>query len=189
MRTVTTLCLMAVVAVTGTAAAEESRVQLLTIPISALPIQKDAAPSPKGLVEAPKDDKDVKQSKPIELYKCVKVRDPDHIAPCAEHKLIEVRDPCWKPDPCVCGPQKPKLVFVSICVPKVTKCCTQAAACGPAACGRPAHCRQKCCVCSCQHKPLRHICVADGRYQKFDYGRYRVEVRVKRDHIEVDYDD
>jgi hypothetical protein len=32
-------------------------------------------------------------------------------------------------------------------------------------------------------------CRKDGCYQELDYGKYRVEIRVKKDYIEVDYDD
>lgn len=180
-RPVSTFCLMALAAATGVASAgEKSQVPLLTIPASALVLQEDAAPAPKGV--EPKEA--AKKAKPIELYERVKIRDPDHIAPCAEKMIIKVRDPCWKRDPCVCGPQEPRCVFVSICVPKVVACCEKAAACGP-----PTACQHKCCACNCRHRPLKHICTANGRYQRFDYGRYRVEVRVLHDYIDVDYDD
>lgn len=54
------------------------------------------------------------------LYHCVKVKDPDHIACCAKPIVVEIVDPCWKPDPCnpCC---KAPCVKVQICVPD--QCC------------------------------------------------------------------
>lgn len=54
------------------------------------------------------------------LYPCVKVKDPDHIACCAKPTIVEIVDPCWKPDPCnpCC---KAPCVKVQICVPD--QCC------------------------------------------------------------------
>jgi hypothetical protein len=54
---------------------------------------------------------------PVQLFHCVKVEDPDHIAPCAVPKLVKIVDPCWKPDPCSCCVQCPPCVYVKICVP------------------------------------------------------------------------
>jgi hypothetical protein len=119
--------------------------------------------------------------KAIELYKCVKYEDPDHIAPCAEPKIIKVLDPCWKPDPCKCAcDQKPACVYVKICVPKKKAPC-----CAP----KPSCCAPKpACGCQKDHGP-KVTCKNDGRYQKYDYGKYRVEVRVKNGWVVVDYDD
>lgn len=57
---------------------------------------------------------------PVELYHCVKYVDLDEMACCAKPMIVEVRDPCWKPDPCnpCC---KPPCVKVKICVPD--HCC------------------------------------------------------------------
>jgi hypothetical protein len=39
--------------------------------------------------------------------------------------------------------------------------------------------------CACED----HCCKKDGRHQKFDYGKYEVEICVKDGYVEVDYDD
>ncbi len=54
------------------------------------------------------------------LYPCVKYKDLDHVACCAKPIVVEIVDPCWKPDPCnpCC---KPPCVKVQICVPD--QCC------------------------------------------------------------------
>jgi hypothetical protein len=140
----------------------------------------------------------------IKLYHNVKVRDPHHIACCAETKIIKVPDPCWKPSKCgCCAPQKRPCVYIAICVPKETKChhhaapapcCTPKPSCGVPALHlgwykpRPKTC-DTCHACGCEHRKLRIKCLSDGKYQKYDYGKYRVEVRVKNGYIEVDYDD
>lgn len=58
---------------------------------------------------------------PVELFRCVKYVDVDEMAPCAKPMIVEVRDPCWKPDPCnpCC---KPPCVKVQICVPECSCC-------------------------------------------------------------------
>ena len=57
---------------------------------------------------------------PVDLYKCVKYRHLDDVACGAKPMVVEVRDPCWRPDPCnpCC---KPACVKVQICVPD--QCC------------------------------------------------------------------
>ena len=137
---------------------------------------------------APRPPAAAKKVTPIRLYDCVKVEDPDHIAPCAVPILVEMIDPCWKPG---CGCCKPKCVYIQICVPRQTPCHQH---CAPS-CAAPGHhhaCHgcNKCHCCGCEHKPLKITCSKDGRYKKYDYGKYRVEIRVKRNGwIEVDYDD
>lgn len=105
---------------------------------------------------------------PVELFHCVKVRDRDHIAPCAEPTVIEIVDPCWKPDPCnpCC---KPKCVKVLVCVPKKQTCCD------PCAC--------------CKDAGPKITCSKDGKHVRHDYGQYAVDVRSKNGYVEVDYDD
>ena len=51
----------------------------------------------------------------------MKYVDLKEMAPCAKPMIVEVRDPCWKPDPCnpCC---KPKCVAVQICVPECSCC-------------------------------------------------------------------
>ncbi len=81
----------------------------------------------------------------------IRIKDPDHIHPCAVHKTIMVPNPCS--DCC----NRCDMVPVTICVPP----------------------------CACED----YKCKRDGCYQKFDYGKFEVEVRVKRGYVEVDYDD
>lgn len=115
----------------------------------------------------------VAASAPIQLYDCVKYEDLDHIAPCSEVKIVKVLDPCWRPDPCACC-QKPRCVYVKICVPKQNHC---SSCCGPQACG-------------CGHSRGPKVCCKkNGAYTKYDYGKYRVEIRVKKGWVVVDYDD
>jgi hypothetical protein len=54
------------------------------------------------------------------LYHCVKYKDLDNVPCCAKPMIVEVTDPCWKPDPCnpCC---KAPCVKVQICVPD--QCC------------------------------------------------------------------
>lgn len=187
-RSASVFCLTAVVAVAASASVAEA--QLFPAPAPAPAQQEDKAPVPKGVAEVDAVAEPVIESTPVELYDSVKYRDLHHIAPCAEHLLIEVRDPCWKRDACVRGPQVPRCVNVVICVPKTAPSCAPAAACGaPTACGAPQPCSDACGVCNCRHRQFRHIGTKTGHYQRYDYGRYRVEIRVRRDHIDVDYDD
>lgn len=62
----------------------------------------------------------------------------------------------------------------------------------------PNPCRDTCCH-GCESVPVTicvppcacedYKCKKNGCYQKFDYGKYEVEVRVKKGYVEVDYDD
>jgi hypothetical protein len=180
-------CVVAVAAVTSASAAEY-RAPLFPAPLAlGFDHHEEAKLAPKA--------------ETIQLYDCVKYEDLDHVACCAEIKIIKVLDPCWKPDPCACC-QKPKCVYVKICVPKKVECHHHAApCCKPVAapsCSAPA---PKCCApapkpcnkchsCGCDHKREKVTCSKNGKYQKYDYGKYRVEVRVKSNGwIVVDYDD
>lgn len=120
-------------------------------------------PAPKG--EAPKAMPDpVSTATAITLFHCVKYKDLDEMAPCAETKIIKVLDPCPRPkccDPCNCCPQPPRCVYIKICVPK--SCCCS---CGP-----------------------RVKCNKSGTRVTYDYGKYEVDIRVKKGYIEVDYQD
>ncbi len=123
-------------------------------------------PAPKGT--APKAMPDPVSSgaamQTIQLFNCVKYKDLDEMAPCAEIKIIKVLDPCPRPkccDPCNCCPQPPRCVYIKICVPKQC-CCTR----GP-----------------------RIKCNRSGTRTRYDYGKYAVDVRVKKGYIEVDYQD
>jgi hypothetical protein len=180
-------CVVAVAAVTSASAAEY-RAPLFPAP--AVFGTFDDAPKPEGVEAA----KPVAESKAITLYECVKYEDLDHIAPCAEVRIVKVLDPCWKPDPCACC-QKPKCVYVKICVPKKVVCCKPAppSCCAPKpTCCAPAPkpCCDKCHACGCDHRKEKVTCRKNGAYTKYDYGKYRVEIRVKKNGwIVVDYDD
>ena len=78
------------------------------------------APMPDPVASAPTAAAPVMASAPVDLYKCVKYRHVDDMACCAKPMIVEVRDPCWRPDPCnpCC---KPASVKVQICVPD--QCC------------------------------------------------------------------
>lgn len=190
-------CVVAVAAVTSASAAEY---RSPLFPAPAVFGTFDHAPKPEGLEAATP----VAASEAITLYDCVKYEDLDHVACCAEIKIIKVLDPCWKPDPCACC-QTPRCVYVKICVPKRVECHHHAAPCckpvapscaAPAPnCAAPAPrcCAPKCCdkchTCGCERKAEKVTCSKNGKYQKYDYGKYRVEVRVKSNGwIVVDYD-
>ncbi len=103
-----------------------------------------------------------------ELFHCVKVKDSHHIAPCAVPRIVEIVDPCWKPDPCnpCC---KPKCVKVSICGPK------------PACCSP--------CDCCCKDNGPKITCSKDGKVKRYDYGKYAVDIVSKNGVVSIDYDD
>jgi hypothetical protein len=95
------------------------------------------------------------------LFKCVRVKDPCHKAPCAVPMIVHVKDPCACKDPCnCCAPVK--CVAVQICVPKQ-------------------------CPCDC---PPKITCKKDGSYVKYDFGKYAVEItsNSKKGEVVVDYD-
>ena len=104
-----------------------------------------------------------------ELFRCVKVSDRNHIAPCAVPKIVDIVDPCWKPDPCnpCC---RPKCVQVLICVPKPA-CCD---ACDP------------CCK---RDVGPKITCSKDGKKLRYDYGKYAVDIVSKDGAVWIDYDD
>ena len=134
---------------------------------------RDKAPEPVGHDEA----LEPIAEKSHELYECVKYQDLDHIAPCAEEKIVKVLDPCWEPDPCKCAcDQKPKYVYVKICVPKKAPCTPKPSCCTP----KPACCEK-------DHGP-KVTCRNNGVYTKYDYGKHRIEIRVRNGWVMVDYD-
>ena len=136
---------------------------------------QDAAPGPAVIVEtapAPMADSHAhshahSHAQAIELYGCVKYEDLHHIAPCAQRKIVEVANPCWRPSKCgCCAPAVPRCVYVVICVPT-----------------------PNCCDACCGNNGPKVTCRDGGRYVKYDYGKYRIEIRVKGDTVVVDYDD
>ena len=110
------------------------------------------APMPDPVAGAP-----AVASGPVDLYKCVKYKHVDEMACCAKPMVVEVRDPCWRPDPCnpCC---KPACVKVQICVPD--HCC-----------------------------PPTIKCSKDGKHVHYDFGKYDVCIRTRKDHVEVTYQD
>lgn len=52
----------------------------------------------------------------VQLYRNVKYKDLDEVAPCAVPKIIRVPNPCYKPCSCCC-PQQPRCVYIKVCVP------------------------------------------------------------------------
>ena len=96
----------------------------------------------------------------IPLYHCVKYRDERNIAPCAIPQIVMVKDPCPPPcDPCnACATPPVQCVAVEICVPACSTC------------------------------PPKVTCKRDGAYVKYDFGKYRVEIRSRKGVVTVDYD-
>ena len=94
---------------------------------------------------------------------CVKYKDLRNIAPCAKPLIVAVPDPCACKCKRSCDPcapcAPPKMVSVKICVPSCT-------------CGPPCVTRSKC-----------------GKYVRYDFGKYAVDIRSKKGYVEVDYDD
>jgi len=91
----------------------------------------------------------------VPLYTNVKYKDLDEMSPCAQPKIIEVKDPCACRHACdCCGP---KCVYIQICVP----------------------------TCGCELISCRR----NGDRIRYDYGKYAIDVRVKKGFIEVDYQD
>jgi len=174
-RLASVLSVMAVVAASSASAAEY-RGPLFPTPVlpgpAAVSFQAvDAPPAEAAPMEAVP--MEAVPADAIHLFECVKYEDLDHIAPCAEEKIVKVADPCWRPDPCACC-QKPSCVYVRICVPKQTCCNPAPSCCAPVA------------PCCDQHPKV--TCKDGGRYVKYDYGKYRVEIRVKNNMVVVDYD-
>ncbi len=96
----------------------------------------------------------------VTLYPNVRYKDECHIAPCAIPQIIMVKDPCPPAcDPCnPCATPPVQCVAVQICVPPCTPC------------------------------PPKVTCKRGGEYVKYDFGKYRVEIRSRRGCVEVDYD-
>jgi len=100
------------------------------------------------------------QQAAVPLYQHVRYRDERNIAPCAIPQIVMVKDPCPPPcDPCNrCATPPVQCVAVEICVPPCSEC------------------------------PPKVTCKRGGAYVKYDYGKYRVEIRSKKGVVTVDYD-
>jgi hypothetical protein len=96
----------------------------------------------------------------VTLYPNVRYKDEKNIAPCAIPQIVMVKDPC----PVACEPCNPcatppvQCVAVQICVPSCSPC------------------------------PPKITCKRCGEYVKYDFGKYRVEIRSKKGCVTVDYD-
>jgi len=73
------------------------------------------APAEEGYI-APADPA-VKAHPTAGLFHSVRYEDLRNIHPCAVTKIVSIKDPCWKPDPCSCECQVAPCVLVKICVP------------------------------------------------------------------------
>jgi hypothetical protein len=96
----------------------------------------------------------------VMLYPNVRYKDECNIAPCAVPQIVMVKDPCPPScDPCnPCATPPVQCVAVQICVPPCTPC------------------------------PPKVTCKRGGEYVKYDFGKYRVEIRSKKGCVTVDYD-
>jgi hypothetical protein len=96
----------------------------------------------------------------VPLYHNVRYKDEKNIAPCAVPQIVMVKDPCPPAcDPCnPCATPPVQCVAVQICVPPCSPC------------------------------PPKITCKRDGAYVKYDFGKYRVEIRSRRGRVTVDYD-
>ena len=94
------------------------------------------------------------------LFPNVRYKDERNIAPCAIPQIVMVKDPCPVPcDACnTCAPPPVRCVAVQICVPPCSPC------------------------------PPKITCRRCGEYVKYDFGKYRVEIRSKKGCVTVDYD-
>lgn len=130
---------------------------------------QEAAPAPTPVPEHGT----IVEAAPEALFEHVKYKDLHEMAPCAVPRIIAVNDPC--DEPC--------------------DCCEKS--CG---CKKSCGCEKTCCACekkvvfiqicvpecSCEEEV---ICRRDGDRVRYDFGKYAVDVRVKKGHIEVDYQD
>jgi hypothetical protein len=96
----------------------------------------------------------------VPLYHNVRYKDRKNIAPCAVPQIVMVKDPCPPAcDPCnPCAIPPVQCVAVEICVPPCSPC------------------------------PPKVTCRRGGEYVKYDFGKYRVEIRSRRGRVTVDYD-
>lgn len=95
----------------------------------------------------------------VTLYPRVRYKDEKNIAPCAVPQVVMVKDPCPPAcDPCNRCAPPVQCVAVQICVPPCSPC------------------------------PPKVTCRRGGEYVKYDFGKYRVEIRSKKGCVTVDYD-
>ena len=72
-------------------------------------------------------------------------------------------------------------------IPKIVMVPDPCACCDPCGCCAPKCVAIQICVppCGC----VDHTCKHDGRKQRYDYGKYAVDITVKNGYVKVDYDD
>lgn len=99
----------------------------------------------------------------VSLFQCVRVKDPDHIHPCAVPTIVQIADPCPSCNNC-CDPCNP-------CAQCCAQPCVNVQICVP--------------PCGCPKIKTRR----NGHYVKYDYGKYRIEITSRNGVVTVDYDD
>ena len=104
------------------------------------------------------------------LFEHVKYVDLHEMAPCAEPKIIEVNDPCACECTCECCDPCKK------CCGECGKCCEQ----------KKVHIQICIPKCFCEEEV---VCRRDGDRVRYSYGKYAVDVRVRKGYIVVDYQD
>ncbi|RMG37069.1 MAG: hypothetical protein D6725_09560 [Planctomycetota bacterium] len=175
--------------------------------------QKAAKPAPAKPAPQPVPDvalypcvkyRDLHNIPPCAQTMIVEVPDPCQQRPKPCKCKCHHRKPTCAAPKVTCGCAVPKVLCavpkVLCAVPKVS-CAVPKATCG---CGKPqAH--PHVCGC-CQSQPIRMVKVAicvpscqpcppkitrrqDGWYTRYDFGKYAVDIRVKKHYVEVDYDD
>lgn len=112
---------------------------------------------------------------PIQLYPCVSYDDRDEMHPCAVPVIVAVPDPSSVKHP---------FYWLHGDAPKQF-CST---GCGTCACCQRPPVYVEICVppeCPVPQPRVSH----NGRYYTYDFGKYSVEVKLRRGEIEVEYDD
>jgi hypothetical protein len=99
------------------------------------------------------------QGDAVELFPNVCYKNVRNMHPCAVPRIVLVPDPCA----CLkqCGCCEPSCVAIQICVPPEDCCCSQE----------------------------RHLCKKGGLCQRYCFGKYSVDIRVKKGCVVVCYKD
>ncbi len=126
-------------------------------------------PPPLPVPDAP-----APEAVPIELYPCVSYDDKDEMHPCAIPVVVGVPDPSSVKHPFYWlhgdAPQEFCATGCGTCV-----CCQRP----------PVYVL----ICVPPECPVPEPCVShNGRYYTYDFGRYSVDVKLRRDEIVVEYD-
>ncbi len=152
MKTIARMCSVCVILLAGVVQAQE--LELAPIPdlhIPAVPYVDQGVEMSQPMVGDP-----VVFVDPVvytgTVFTRVKYTDVHEKSPCAQPKLIMVKNPCADEGCC-----EPAMVCIEICVP----------------------------TSGCEEVTCRRF----GNRIRYDYGKYAVDVRIRRDHIQVDYQD